>query len=180
MRLHHPTLALVESARLLENLERNSCLADIVEQRGLSEGRRRCLIEAKLPTDEEAQRRNVDRVAIRQVLVELDRENLTEGGVTGSNLLNQQVDDVANRGEVDPLARHHVVKRALGQRKRELVGGIERAARRVGPLDGLPACVERDQVPQADVLDLPRRELDVDGLAGRRLLQLPEKLGERQ
>ena len=57
---------------------------------------------------------------------------------------------------------------------------IEIAARRVGPLHRLPARVDRHQPAEADVLNLPRRELRVDRLAGRRFLELPEELRQRE
>ena len=52
-----------------------------MQQRGFRERRRRCVIEAELLADEQAQRRDVDRVAVGQVLVELDGEDLSERGV---------------------------------------------------------------------------------------------------
>ena len=154
VRLHHPPLALVERARLLQNLERNPRLADVVQQRRLGERRGRRLIESDLLADEQAERRHVDRMAVGEVLVELDRQNLAERGVARGDLLNQQVHDVADRRQVDPLARHHVVERPLGERQRQLVRRIQRAARRVGPLHGLPARVERHEPAEADVLNV--------------------------
>ena len=180
VRFHHPALALVEGARLFQDLERDPRLADVVEQRRFGKRRRRGLIESDLFADQQTEGCDVDRVAIGEVLVELDGKNLSERGVARGDLLNQQGHDVADGAEVDALPRHDVIERPFGQRERELVGWIERARRRVGPLNSLPARVERHQPAEADVLNLPRRELRLDRLAGRRFLELPEKLGQRQ
>ena len=180
VRLHHPALALVERARLLQDVERNPRLADVVEERRLGQRRGRRLIESNLLANQQAQRRDVDRMAVGQVLVQLHRENLAERGVARRDLLDQQVHDVADRRQVDPLPRHDVVERPLGQRQRQLVRRIESAGRRVGPLHGLPARVDRHQPAEADVLNLPRRELHVDRLAGRRFLELPQELRQRE
>ena len=155
-------------------------LADVVQQRRFGERRGRRRVEPELLADQQAERRDVDRVAVGQVLVQLHRENLTERGVAGRDLLDQQLDDVANGGEIDAPSRHHVVERAFGECERQLVGRVERTGRGVGPLHRLPARVERHEPAEADVLNLPRGQLHVDRLAARRVLQLPEELRERQ
>ena len=180
MRLHHPPLALVERARLLQNLERDLRLADVVKERRFSQCRGRVLIEPELTPNQQAQGRDVDRVAVGEVLVQLDRENLTQGGVARGDLLNQQLHDVADGREIDALASHHIVERPFGEGEREFIRGIERAGWSIRPLHGFPARVERHESPEADVLNLPRGKLHINGLATRRFLELPQEFRQRE
>ena len=78
--LHHPALAAIERARLAQDLERNPRLADVVQERRFPERRGRRIVEPELPADQQAERRDVDRMAVGQVLVQLDRQNLSERG----------------------------------------------------------------------------------------------------
>src|SRR5262245_48439989 len=98
-------------------------------------------------------------MAVGEVLVLFDGEDLTERGVAARNTRQQQLYEVADRDGIEPLAVRHLLEGFLRAHERLGVRGIERSSRRVGPLLGAPSCVERHQVAEADRGDASRSEL---------------------
>ncbi len=78
VRLDHPPLGLVECARLPHDVERNLCLADVVQQRRFDERRQRRFVQPDLLAEQQAEHRHVHRVTVGQVLVLLDGQDLTQ------------------------------------------------------------------------------------------------------
>ena len=138
------------------------------------------IVEPELLAYQEAERGHVDRMAVGQVLVQLDRQNLSERGAAPGDFLNEQLDDVPDGDDVHALAAGDVVERTLGECQRLGVVRIHRTDRRVRPHGRVPAGVEGNQAAEADVPDAASRELDVDGSGcRRRVSELPEELRER-
>jgi hypothetical protein len=117
VRLHHFSFALVERARLAQDLERDASLANVMQERRLAQCRSRRRIEAELTADQQAQRRHVHRMAVGEVFVQLDCENLSERGAAAGDLADQQLHDLADGHQVHALAARHVVERPLGERE---------------------------------------------------------------
>ena len=66
-------------------------------------------VQADLLAEQQAEHRHVDRVAVGQVLVLLDGENLSERSVAAGDLVNQQLNEVADGDDVERLARGGVL-----------------------------------------------------------------------
>ena len=107
-------------------------------------------------------------MAVGQVLVQLDRENLSERGAAAGDFLNEQLDDVPDGDDVHALTAGDVVERPLGECQRL---GVVRdpSDRPARPATGrVPAGVEGNQAAEADLPDAASRELDVNGTCCRR------------
>ncbi len=76
--LHDPPFALVERARLLEDLHRDVALAHVVQEGRLAEHGQSGLVELQPPAEVEGQGGHVDRVREGVVLVSLDCEDLAQ------------------------------------------------------------------------------------------------------
>ena len=162
VRFHHFPLALVERARLLEDAERDPRLADVVQERGFDQRGSRRFVEAHLLAEQQAEHRDVHRMAVGQVLVLLDGEDLSERGVAARHFVDEELDEIADGDGVELPARRNRFERLLCEYQRLFVRRVERASRRVGPLMRAPARVERDQPAEADVPDVAFRELALD------------------
>ena len=179
VRLDQFSFAPVERAGLLDDFERDPRLADVVQERGFDERGDVQLVQPELLAEQQAQHRDVDRVAVRQVLVHLDGENLAQRGVAARHAVDEQLHEIADRHEIELLAGGGVVEGFLRQHQRLGIVRIERAGRSVRPLPRAPSRVERHDLAEADVLDVPARQLLLDRL-GMRVPDLPEKLSGRE
>ena len=115
-------------------------------------------------------------MAVRQILVLLDRENLSERRVAARHSRQKQLHEIADRDRIEPLAGRHLLERLLRAHERLRVGRIQRPGRRVRPLLGAPSGIERHQPAEADRLDATGRELRFDRFVVRALL-LPQAFG---
>jgi hypothetical protein len=142
-----------QGARFLDDLQRNARFADVMEQRRLHHRRQRGVVETDLAGDHQAEERHVDGVAVGQVLVLFDGEDLSERGVAPGHARQQHLHQIPDRHRIELLAVGDVLEGLLGPHQRLGVGRIERSGRRIGPLLRPPLGVERHQTSEADRAD---------------------------
>ena len=150
-----------------------------MQHRRLDEDGERLLIERELFAEQQAEHRDVYRVAIGQVLVLLDGENLRERRIARGHAAHQQLDEIANGPDVEETIRRQLLERLLRQRERFLVIGIEHLGRSFRPLVRAPAGVERHEARNRDVLDAAAGQLRRDRTVERELAP-PQKRGQRR
>ena len=137
VRLDQLPFPFVEGAWLLHDLERNPCLPDVVQEGSFHERGSRRRVESDLFADQQAQHRDVHGVAVRQVLVLFDGENLPKRRIAARNLEDEQLDEIAHRDWIETSSRTHRLEgllRRAGAIPRRL-DRADRSARRatVGP-----------------------------------------------
>ena len=163
VRLHHLALAAIERARLPQDVQRNARLADVVQQRRLRQRAGQLLVEPELLADQQTQGGDVHGMAVGQVLVQLDREDLAERRAAARNLRTSSCTTSRTVRRLTPFPAAASSNARSIRKSVSSYAGIERAGGRVGPLRGAPPRVERNQPAQADVMDvlpgqaLPRR-----------------------
>src|SRR5229473_7179432 len=117
-------------------------------------------------------------MAVREVLILLDGENLRERGVAPRDPGHQQPNEMMDGDRVERVASRELLEGLLRERERFLIIGIERASRSIGPLVCAPARIERHESSDRDVPNLATREADAHWLGIVRP-QLPQHLGKR-
>src|SRR5882672_6408730 len=101
-------------------------------------------------------------MAIREVLVLLDRENLCAGGIARRNPGNQQSNQIVDGSGVKRAASRQLLERLLRERERFLVLGGENAGRSIGPLRRVPGRTEGHEPSHRDVPNLTTMEIGAD------------------
>src|SRR4051812_2643989 len=104
---------------------------------------------------------------VREILILLHRQHLSERGVAARDAANEQLNEIAHDDAIELLPRPDALERLLREQQRRFVRRIERATRPVRPFARLPSRVERNDLAEAHVRDAARCETRLDRVTAR-------------